>query len=236
MGYETITTTTDVELDALRYSLLEMGELAAEQVRDAVRAFTTRDLNLAEAVIRKEDEVNKLELRLDNECAELIAKRQPAAIDLRRVLTAIKVVNSLEQVGDLGKKIARYTIALSEMNVVQSRKFSEIEALADQSLQLLRDALTAYSQLDATAAQSAIDRESGLDEHYQGIARQVLSFAMEDSRLMSWSLLVTAAAKAAERVGHQATKIAQHAIYAAEARDVRHRSLAQAASQPAAAS
>jgi phosphate transport system protein len=236
MGYETITTTTDVELDALRYRLLEMGELATEQVRDAVRAFTTRDLNLAEAVIRKEDEVNKLELRLDNECAELIAKRQPAAIDLRRVLTAIKVVNNLEQIGDLGKKIAKYTIALSEMNVVQSRNFTEIEALADESLQILRDALTAYSQLDPTAAQSVIDRESGLDERYQGIARQVLSFAMEDSRLMSWSLMVTAAAKAAERVGHQATKVAQHAIYAAEARDVRHRSLAQAASQPAAAS
>jgi phosphate transport system protein len=235
MAHEIITTTTDVELDALRYRLLDMGKLVEEQVRDAVKAFTTRDLNLAEAVIRKESEVNALELKLDNDCAELIALRQPAAIDLRRVFTASKVVSNLEQIGDHAKKIAKFTMAISEINVVQARKVSEIETLADASLAVLRDALTAYSRLDATAAQAVIDSEQGLDDRYQGIARQVLSFAMEDPRLMSWALLVAAAGKAAERVGLQAIKIAQHAIFAADARDVRHRSLAQPASEPAAA-
>jgi phosphate transport system protein len=208
-----------------------MGELVESQVRDAVRAFTSGDVNLAEAVIRREREVNALELRLDNECAELIALRQPAAVDLRRVLTAAKVVNSLEQVGDHAKKIAKHTVAISEMNVVHARKVTEIEALANDSLEELRDALSAYSNLDAPAAQAVIDREQVLEDRYQGIARQVLSFAMEDPRLMSWALLVSAAAKAAERVGHQATNIAQHAIYAADARDVRHRSLAQPAAE-----
>jgi phosphate transport system protein len=213
-----------------------MGELVETQVRDAVRAFTSGDLNLAEAVIRREHEVNALELRLDNACAELIALRQPAAIDLRRVLTAAKVVNNLEQVGDHAKKIAKHTVAISEMNVVHARKVVEIETLADESLEELREALAAYSNLDPEAAQAVIDREQVLEDRYQGIARQVLSFAMEDPRLMSWSLLVSAAAKAAERVGHQATNIAQHAIYAAEARDVRHRSLVQPASRSAAES
>jgi phosphate transport system protein len=235
MAQETISTTTEVELDALRHRLLLMGELVETQVRDAVRAFTSGDLNLAEAVIRKEREVNALELRLDNECAELIVLRQPAAVDLRRVLTAAKVVNSLEQVGDHAKKIAKHTVAISEMNVVHARKVTEIETLADESLEELREALTAYSKLDAGAAQAVIDREQALEDRYQGIARQVLSFAMEDPRLMSWALLVSAVAKAAERVGHQATNIAQHAIYAAEARDVRHKSL-HPASQPAAGS
>jgi phosphate transport system protein len=96
--------------------------------------------------------------------------------------------------------------------------------------------LAAYSKLDVQAAQAVIDREQILDDRYQGIARQVLSFAMEDPRLMSWALLVSAAAKAAERVGHQATNIAEHAIYAAEARDVRHRSLAPSAIRPPAES
>ena len=236
MAHSIITTTTDVELDALRYRLLDMGKLVEEQVRDAVKAFTTRDLNLAEAVIRKENEVNALELKLDNDCAELIALRQPAAIDLRRVFTASKVVSNLEQIGDHAKKIAKFTMAASEINVVQARKVSEIETLADASLAVLRDALTAYSRLDATAAQTVIDSEQGLDDRYQGIARQVLSFAMEDPRLMSWALLVAAAGKAVERVGLQAIKIAQHAIFAAEARDVRHKSLTTPASQPAAAS
>jgi phosphate transport system protein len=236
MAHETITTTTEVELDALRYRLLEMGNLVESQVRDAIKAFTTRDLNLAAAVIRKESDVNALELRLDNECAELIARRQPAAIDLRRVLTASKAVSTLEQIGDHAKKIAKYTFAISDIGIAQPRKVTEIETLADESLAVLREALTAYSQLDATAAQAVIDREQTLDDRYQGIARQVLSYAMEDPRLMSWALLVAAAGKAAERVGHQATKIAQHAIYAAEARDVRHRSLANSSSEAAPAS
>jgi phosphate transport system protein len=235
MAHEIITTTTDVELDALRYRLLDMGNLVEEQVRDAIRAFTTRDPILAEAVIRKENEVNVLELKLDNECAELIALRQPAAIDLRRVLTASKVVSNLEQIGDHAKKIAKFTMAICEINVVQARRMTEIETLSHESLEVLREALTAYSRLDATAAQLVIDREPALDDRYQGIARQVLSFAMEDPRLMSWALLVTAACKAAERVGLQAIKIAKHAIFAAEARDVRHKSLGQAATQPAVA-
>ena len=236
MSHETINTTTGVELEALRSQVLRMGELVETQVRDAVRAFTSGDLKLADAVIRRENEVNALELRLDNECAELIALRQPAAVDLRRVLTLAKVVGNLEQVGDHAKKIAKHTVAISEMNVVHARKVVEIEVLGDESLDELREALAAYSNLDAGAAQAVIDREQVLEDRYQGIARQVLSFAMEDPRLMSWALLVSAAAKAAERVGHQATNIAQHAIYAAEARDVRHRSLVHPASRPAAES
>ncbi|MET0216392.1 MAG: phosphate signaling complex protein PhoU [Burkholderiales bacterium] len=236
MSHEIITTTTEIELEALSYRILGMGELVDTQVRDAVKAFATGDLSLAEAVIRKEADVNAMELRLDNECAELIAKRQPAAIDLRRVLSASKVVGNLEQVGDHAKKIAKYTIALNDFSVIQSRKVAEIWSLADASLQHLRDALGAYSQRNAAAAQAVIDREQGLDDRYQGIARQVLSFAMEDPRLISWSLLVSAAAKAAERVGHQGTNIAQHAIYAAEARDVRHKGLGRSANEAAAAS
>lgn len=229
MPPETNTTTTELELEALRHRLLLMGALVESQVRDSVRAFMNGDVNLAEAVIRKEREVNAMELRLDNECAELIVLRQPAAVDLRRVLTAAKVVSSLEQVGDHAKKIAKHTVALREMNVVHARNVMEIETLADESLEELSGALAAYSDLDAVAAQAVIDREQVLEDRYQGIARQVMSFAMEDPRLMSWALLVSSVAKAAERVGHQATNIAQHAIYAAEARDVRHRSLGRLA-------
>ena len=236
MSYETITTTTEVALENLRYRLLAMGELVEKQVHDAVRALESGDLNLAEAVITKESEVNALELKLDNECAELIALRQPEAIDLRRVLTASKVVSNLEQIGDHAKRIAKYVIAISEINVVQARKMADIETLASQSLAALREALTAYSQLDAAKAQGVIDRDPALDDRSQGISRQALSFAMEDPRLMTWALIMAAAGKAVERVGHQATKIAQHTIYAVEARDVRHRSLGQAAAQPAAAS
>jgi phosphate transport system protein len=227
MSYETITTTTEVELENLKYRLLAMGELVEAQVRDAVRALNGGDLNLAEAVITKEAEVNALELKLDNACTELIALRQPEAIDLRRVLSASKVVSNLEQVGDHAKRIAKYAMALSEINVVQARKVADIEILADLSLAALREALTAYSHLDAAAAQEVIERDPALDDRNQAISRQVLSFAVEDPRLMTWALLVAAAAKTVERVGHQAAKIAQHAIYAAEARDVRHRSLNQ---------
>ncbi len=234
MSYEKITTTTEVELEKLRYRLLAMGELVEAQVRNAVHAFSSGDSNLAEAVLRKEAEVNVLEMELDNACAELIAKRQPEAIDLRRVLTSAKVVSNLEQIGDLAKKIAKYTTAVNDLSVVQARKVTEVEILASQALAALRDAIASYSKLDTAAAQAVIDAEPTLEDHYQGIARQVLSFAMEDSRLMSWSLMVTAATKAVERVGHQATKIAQHAIYAAEARDVRH-SRSVASSEPAVA-
>jgi phosphate transport system protein len=235
MSYEKLSTTTEFELENLKYRLLAMGDLVETQVRDAVRAFTTGDRNLAEAVASKESEVNALELELDSQCTELIALRQPEAIDLRRVLTASKVVSNLEQIGDHGKRIAKYAMAMMEANVVHARRATDIEILADQSLAALREALTAYSRLDAAAAQALIDRDPALDDRNQAITRQVLSFAMEDPRLTTWALLAASAAKAVERVGHQATKIAQHTIYAAEARDVRHRSLSQAAPQPAAA-
>lgn len=227
MPPETANTTTEVELEKLRHQLLLMGELVQMQVRDAVQAFMTGDLTEAEAVIQRERDVNATEVRLDNECAELIVLRQPTAVDLRRVLMAIKVISSLEQVGDHAKKIAKHTVALSEMTVVNARKTVDIETLADESLEELHKALRAYSDLDARAAQAVIDHEQALEDRHQGVARQVMSFAMEDPRLMSWALVVSSAAKAAERVGHQAANIAQSAIYAAEARDVRHRSLAQ---------
>lgn len=235
MNYETITTTTEVTLESLRYKVLAMGELVEKQVRDAAEAFVSGNLNLADTVLRKESEVNAMEIKLDSECAELIALRQPAAIDLRRVLASSKVISNLEQIGDHAKKLARYTVALSEMNVVQPRKFSEVQSLADESLRHLREALAAYSHLDAAAAQAVIDGDQELEERHQGIARQIMSFAMEDPRLMSWCLLVSAAVKAVERVGHQGAKIAQHAIYAVEARDVRHKSLGQSETQPAVA-
>lgn len=227
MAPETANTITEVELEKLLHQLLLMGELVQMQVRDAVQAFMTGDLGEAETVIQRERDVNAAELRLDNECAELIVLRQPTAVDLRRVLMAIKVISSLEQVGDHAKKIAKHTVALSEMTVVNARKTVDIETLAEEALEELHKGLAAYSDLDARAAQAVIDREQDLEDRYQGIARQVMSFAMEDPRLMSWALLVSSAAKAAERVGHQAANIAQSAIYAAEARDVRHRSLAQ---------
>jgi len=227
MPHETITTTTELELGALCDRINSMGDLVQHQVRDAVKAFATGDQKLAEAVIAKEVEVNATELRLDNDCAELIAKRQPAAIDLRRVLSASKVVGNLEQVGDHAKKLAKYTLALSDISVGKSRKVDEIESLAELSLRELRGSLAAYLRLDAAAAQAIIDSEKELDSTYHGISRQVMSLAVEDPRLMSWSLLVSSAAKATERVGLQGVKIAQHAIYAAEARDVRHKGLAQ---------
>ncbi len=227
MPPETVNTITEVELEKLRHQLVLMGELVQMQVRDAVHAFMTGDLIQAEAVMQRERDVNAAELRLDSECAELIVLRQPTAVDLRRVLMAIKVISSLEQVGDHAKKIAKHTLALSEMSVVNARKAMDIETLAEESLNELRNGLAAYSDLDASAAQGVIDRDQALEDRYQGIARQVMSFAMEDPRLMSWALLVSSVAKAAERVGHQAANIAQYAIYAAEARDVRHRSLAQ---------
>lgn len=125
MSYEKITTTTEIELEKLRYRLVAMGELVEAQVRNAVHGFSSGDPNLAEAVLRKEAEVNVLEMELDNACAELIAKRQPEAIDLRRVLTSAKVVSNLEQVGDLAKKIAKYTTAVNDLSVVQARKVTE---------------------------------------------------------------------------------------------------------------
>ncbi|HQR52348.1 MAG TPA: phosphate signaling complex protein PhoU [Burkholderiales bacterium] len=235
MSYEKLTTTTEVELDNLKYRLLAMGELVERQVRDAVRALVGAEHNLAETVVSREAEVNAMEIELDNQCTELIALRQPEAGDLRRVLTASKVVSNLEQIGDHAKKVARYAIAIGEANVVQARKLTDIEILADQSLAALRDALTAYCHLNAQAAQAVIDRDPAHDDRSQTVARQVLSYAMEDPRLITWALLAAAAAKAIERVGHQATKIAEHTIYAAEARDVRHRSK-QGSPQPAAAS
>jgi phosphate transport system protein len=227
MHYEKIATHAEAELGALRESVMQMGLVVSNQAYDAVRAFVVGDLALARQVRAREKEVNAMELVLDHKCTEFVALRQPAALDLRQVLAASKVIENLERVGDEAKTIAKVTEQLAARGELDKERVPVVEDIARDALVLFGDALKAYASLDAPAAETLlVGRMERIDERYQGLARQTLTHMMENPHRISWGLDIMRIGRAAARIGELARHIAQHTIFITEARDVRHGGLA----------
>jgi phosphate transport system protein len=200
----------------------------SDQVNDAVRAFVSGDTVLAAQVRAREKEVNAMELALDQKCTEFIALRQPAASDLRRVLASSKVIENLERVGDEAKTIAKITELIASRGELERGRVPDVEDISRDSLTLLRASLQAYASLDAPTAHALLGRIDPINEKFQGLARQMLTHMMEKPQRISWGLDVMRLGRAAARIGELAGHVAEHTIYMAEARDVRHHGLAEA--------
>lgn len=211
----------NAELEAVKNHLLEMGGKVEQQVANAVASMLAMDTGIAEQVIEGDREVNDMEKMIDDECSRILARRQPAASDLRLVLAVTKVTTDLERVGDEARKIAKRTIKLSEQGQPRSN-FVEIRQIGKHVAAMLRQALDAFARLDVEVAVEVVKEDSEVDGEYKHAMRSLVTFMMEDPRTISPVLEEMWALRSLERVGDHAANISEHVIYLVQGLDVRH--------------
>jgi len=216
----------NAELEEIRSKVLTMGGLVEQQTIDAVRALVEGDSKLGETAITNDYKVNALEVTIDEECSQILARRQPTAGDLRLVVAIIKTITDLERIGDEAEKIGHLAVHLAGMEG-NKQHFSAINALGEYVQTMVHDALDAFARLDVEQALTVAKMDSKVDEQYNGITRQLITYMMEDPRSITRSLDVMFAARALERIGDHATNICEYVIYLVRGKDVRHTSIEQ---------
>jgi phosphate transport system protein len=212
----------DNELESVRAKVLEMGALVEQQIVDSLEALTGGNPKLAKNVIKRDHLVNALEVQIDEDCSTIIARRQPAAGDLRMVLMMIKTITDLERIGDEASKVARFALKAAETNQKLTPRYVEIKAMANTARDMLHMALDAFARSDATKVIEIAHMDDEVDEQYQAAIRQLITFMLEDPRTISISLEVLFVAKAVERIGDHAKNISEYVVYMVKGKDVRH--------------
>jgi len=213
----------NLELDEIKTKLSEMGGLAQRQVSDAIQALIDADVQTAERVVADDDKVNDMEVDIDEECIRILARRQPAASDLRLVIAVTKAITDLERVGDEASKIARQAIALDQENT-GTRGYVEVRHIGGQVSRMLHDALDAFARLDMNLAMKVVQTDDTVDLEYTSSMREMITFMMEDPRRISRALNIMWTLRALERIGDHARNLAQYVIYLVRGEDVRHES------------
>jgi phosphate transport system protein len=186
-----------------------------------VDALASGDIAVLDAVIEDDHRVNAMEVGLDESCSHIIARRQPAAGDLRLVMAIIKTITDLERIGDEAEKIARMAKLIHGAERTHMPRL-ELKHVAGLALSMLRKALDAFARLDVNAALQVVKQDRGVDDEFRSILRQLITFMMEDPRTITHSLEILFVAKAIERIGDHAKNMAEYVVYMVEGRDVRH--------------
>ena len=215
----------DNELEAVRAKVLQMGGLVEEQIINAIESLTGANMQLADQVIERDHEVNGLEVSVDEDCSHIIARRQPAAGDLRMIMMIVKTITDLERIGDEATKIARVAKRLHEADRMAAPRFKEIKNMSDQVRDMLRVSLDAFARLDVSRTVEVARQDMQVDDDFRGVIRQLITFMLEDPRTISMSLDVLFVAKAIERIGDHAKNIAEYVVYMVKGKDVRHVSM-----------
>lgn len=209
------------DIEDLRNSVLAMGGLVESQLTLAISAIVSGDSELGLQVARDDFKVNNLEVTIDEECGRILATRAPAASDLRLIVAIIKTITDLERIGDEAEKIGFLASRLAAMDR-PSDSYREIKTLGTHVSHMVRDAMNAFARLDVDAALETVREDELVDEEYEAITRQCITFMMEDPRSIKRVMNVTWAARALERIGDHAKNICEYVIYMVQGRDVRH--------------
>ena len=212
----------DTDLEEIRSRVLQMGGLVEEQITQAIAALTDGDVGLARRVAESDVHVNALEVAIDEECSTVIARRQPAAKDLRMIMTVVKTITDLERIGDEAAKVARMTMSLYDSTRPSMPRITEIQHVADIALGMLRNALDAFARLDLTVAARVVRQDEQVDSEFKSILRQLITFMMEDPRTISHSLDILFIAKSIERIGDHAKNMSEYVVFLVKGKDVRH--------------
>ena len=208
------------ELEQLKTRLLEMGGLAEDRVRASVRAIVERDGAQVDAVLAGDQPLNQLHIEIDNRCFKLLALHQPMAVDLRAIMSAVKINTDLERVGDLAVNIAE--AARRYLAHPPVKELIDIPRMADIAHRMLRDALDAFVRRDIPLAQLVLDADDELDALKTQVFRDLLTYMLQDPHTIEASLDLILVSRHLERVGDHATNIAEDVIFMVSARDVRH--------------
>jgi len=217
------------DLEQLRSNVLKMGGLVETQLSKAIISMVSGDSELGLKVANDDYKVNELEVNIDEECSRILATRAPAASDLRLIVAIIKTITDLERIGDEAEKIGFLASQLAAMDR-PANSYREVKNLGNHVLQMVRDAMNAFARLDVKACYAVLREDEIVDEEYDSIARQGITFMMEDPRSIKRVMNVTWAARALERIGDHAKNICEYVIYMVEGRDVRHTELREEAS------
>jgi phosphate transport system protein len=212
----------DAELESVRALVLQMGGLVESQIKLAVESLVSGDVALMNRVIADDHRVNAMEVEIDESCNQIIARRQPAAGDLRMVMTVIKTITDLERIGDEAEKIARMAKLLSQKERMVLPRYNEIKNAANLALDMLRKSLDAFARLDLSTAAQVVRQDELVDEEFRTIMRYLITFMMEDPRTISTALEILFVAKAIERIGDHAKNMSEYVVYMVKGRDVRH--------------
>ena len=214
----------DNELENIRGQVMAMGGLVEQQLITALRALTESETELGERVIENETQVNTYEVHIDDECTRILARRQPAASDLRLVMAVGKTITDLERIGDEAEKIAKMAIELAERHGPKGY-YIGINAMGNHVCKMVHEALDAFARMDTQAALETASKEPESDEQYKAILRQLITYMMEDPRSITSVLDTIWVARAMERIGDHARNICEYVIYFVEGKDVRHISI-----------
>jgi phosphate transport system protein len=212
----------DDDLGALRTQVLEMGGLVETQVAAAIEAYSSGEIGSVKLIVETDRKVNEFEKTIDDDCAHLIAKRQPTASDLRLVFGITKIVTDLERAGDEAKKIAKGVRRIYEAGQMPSQYGIGVRHIAEAALSMVREALDAFARLDAELAERIIRADADVDTEFKSIVRQLITHMMEDPRTITTSIDIIWIARAVERIGDHAKNIAEHVVFIVEGRDIRH--------------
>jgi phosphate transport system protein len=209
------------EMEDIRNKVLTMGGLVEQQVDLATKAFMGYDMESAEKVVQQDKLVNELEKNIDHECTEIMAKRQPAAFDLRMLIATIKIITDLERIGDEAARIAKMTMRLEGADYYQD-KYYEIEHLLELVKDMLNGALDAYARTDVEEVVEITAQDAKVDREYTSITRQLITQMMENPRNITRALDMLWTARALERIGDHACNVCEQVIYMVKGKDVRH--------------
>lgn len=216
------------DIEDLRSSVLTMGGLVETQLSKAILAIVKGDSELGLKVATDDYKVNNLEVNIDEECSRILATRAPTAGDLRLIVAIIKTITDLERIGDEAEKIGFLASKLAAMDR-PANSYRELKNLGNQVLQMVRDAMNAFARLDVKASYAVLRDDEEVDQEYNAIMRQGITFMMEDPQNIKRVMNVTWVARSLERIGDHAKNIGEYVIYMVEGRDVRHTSVVESA-------
>jgi phosphate transport system protein len=211
----------DNELEGLRNKVLTMGGLVETQVSNGIKAVMESDSSIAQQVAEDDYKINAMEIEIDEECLQVLARRQPAATDLRLVITIIKIINDLERIGDLAEKLGQFELELIDEGST-STEYAKLEHLGELVSAMLNRALNSFARMDADSALKTIKKDKKVNTEYDSLMRQLITRMMEDPRHIQNALRVTWCARALERMGDHSRNICEYVLFLVHGEDFRH--------------
>jgi len=208
------------QLEGLKGNLLKMASLVEEAIRDSVQSLVKRDSNLAKKIFEREDGINKMEILIDDMCLKLLALRQPMAVDLRFITSAMKINTDLERMGDLAVNIAERAISLNQEP--QLKPYIDLPRMAEIAQSMVKDVLDAFVTRDSKLARSVCERDDLVDDLNDQVVRELLTYMMSDLKSISRAVHLMIVARCLERIADHATNIAEDVIFVVDALVIKH--------------